>query len=151
MQVRAYRADDHETVLALADRLVEGVAPWRDPTAVLTAVRGWVGDSIAAVGRDGHAVFVAAESTGLLGFVSVGERAHFSGCVDAYVGELVVARSAQGRGVGRALMARAEQWGRERGHAYLTLETGAANARARAFYTGLGYLDEDVRLTKPLR
>ncbi len=70
---------------------------------------------------------------------------------DAYVGELLVARSAEGRGVGRALMARAEQWGREQGHAYLTVETGAANARARAFYTGLGYLDEDVRLTKPLR
>ena len=49
-------------------------------------------------------------------------------------------------------MARAEQWGREQCHAYLTVETGAANAvRARAFYTGLGYLDEDVRLTKPLR
>jgi hypothetical protein len=34
---------------------------------------------------------------------------------------------------------------------YLTLETGAANHGGRAFYAALGYLEEDVRLTKKIR
>lgn len=38
----------------------------------------------------------------------------------------------------------------ERGHRCVTLETGAANTSARAFYASLGYLEEDVRLTRPL-
>jgi GNAT superfamily N-acetyltransferase len=48
-------------------------------------------------------------------------------------------------------MSRAEEWGRDRGRDHLTLDTGAANGRARAFYAGLGYVEEDVKLTKPLR
>src|SRR3954463_13003767 len=39
-------------------------------------------------------------------------------------------------------------WAAERGFEYLTLETGAANNGARAFYASLGYCEEDVRITK---
>lgn len=44
-------------------------------------------------------------------------------------------------------MAAAEDWVRCRGHARLTLDTGAANSGARAFYARLGYREEDVKLT----
>jgi len=47
-------------------------------------------------------------------------------------------------------MAAAESWASDRGLRHLTLETGAANQPARGFYRALGYLEEDVRLTKPL-
>ena len=57
----------------------------------------------------------------------------------------------RGRGVASALMAAAEAWGAGRGLRCLTLETGAANQPARSFYAALGYLPEDVRLTKDLR
>ncbi len=86
----------------------------------------------------------------VVGFVSVGERRHFSGAVDGYVGELVVAREHEGRGIGSLLMDHAEGWARHRGVAHLTLETGAANGAARAFYKARGYQEEDVRLTRPL-
>jgi ribosomal protein S18 acetylase RimI-like enzyme len=39
----------------------------------------------------------------------------------------------------------------ERGLARITLETGAANDAARAFYAALGYREEDVRLSRALR
>jgi ribosomal protein S18 acetylase RimI-like enzyme len=47
-------------------------------------------------------------------------------------------------------MRAAEDWARRRGLQHLTLETGAANTAARAFYRALGYRYEDVRLTKPI-
>ena len=47
-------------------------------------------------------------------------------------------------------MAAAEEWARRQGLACVSLDTGAANTRARAFYAALGYEEEDVRLTKRL-
>jgi len=72
------------------------------------------------------------------------------GEVDAYVGELMVAEGAQRRGIGTRLVRAAEQWARSQGLRHLTLETGAANGTARAFYAALGYAEEDVRLTRTI-
>lgn len=82
------------------------------------------------------------------GVVSLAEREHFTGELDAYVGELAVDRAIEGRGAGRALMAAAEQWAAVRGLPRITLETGARNHRARHFYEDAGYQEEEVRLTK---
>jgi ribosomal protein S18 acetylase RimI-like enzyme len=150
VDVRPFRAADREACLALAGRLTEGVAAWRDPDAVLSAVRGWVAAAVEAVDEPSQAMFLAERSGRVVGLVAVAERVHFSGEVDAYVGELAVAADAEGQGVGRALMEAAEAWARSRGRAHITLETGAANTRAREFYQRLGYLTEDVRLTKAL-
>jgi ribosomal protein S18 acetylase RimI-like enzyme len=57
----------------------------------------------------------------------------------------------EGRGVGRALLAAAEDWAAGRGLAYITLETGTGNDRARHFYECAGYKGEEIRLTKPVR
>lgn len=82
--------------------------------------------------------------------MSVGTREHFTGDLDAYIGELAVAPWAEGGGAGRALLHAAERWARDNGYARITLETSAANLRARHFYYRGGYLDEAVRLTKEL-
>ncbi len=148
MQVRRYAEADRASVMALAPRLTEGVAGWRDRRAVRGAVLDWVAGSLAAAEADDHAVFVVEDDGMVLGFVTCGEQEHFTGEVDGYVGELVVAGGGVRRGVGSALMAAAEQWAADRGLAHLTLETGAANTAARRFYGALGYRDEDVRLTK---
>ena len=150
VHVREYTEADRQGVLALAPRLQEGVAPWRDPDAVLRAVTGWVSGSLDALPADDRAVFVAEDESGLVGVVTVGTQAHFAGDIDAYVGELIVHPNALRTGVGRALMAAAEDWARTRGLTRLTLETGAANDRARRFYASLGYVDEEVRLSKGL-
>jgi ribosomal protein S18 acetylase RimI-like enzyme len=148
VHVRRYADTDRASVIALAPRLTEGVAGWRDRRAVRDAVLGWVTGSLASATADDRALFVADDDGVLLGFVTCGEREHFTGQVDGYVGELVVAGGCVRRGVGSALMSAAEAWAAERGLAYLTLETGAANTTARGFYGALGYRDEDVRLTK---
>ena len=96
-------------------------------------------------------VFVAEDDAGsIVGFASVGSRAHWSGEIDAYVGELVVADEVERRGTGSALMLAAEDWGRRQGHGRLFLETGALNTVARDFYRSRGYDEEDVRLSVSL-
>ena len=150
LEIRPVQPADHVQVLALAPRLTEGVAAWRDPQAVLHAVRGWVESSLGAADEPGHAVYVAVAEGRVAGVVTVAERAHFTGQVDAFVGELVVAPGLARRGIATQLMNAAEAWAVRRGLAFLTLETGAANHAARAFYAQRGYREEDVRLTRAI-
>jgi len=150
IHVRSYRPGDHVQVMTLAPRLAEWVAPWRDPAAVLNAVRGWVQDSIDALGQPGHAVYLAVDGDAVVGVVTVCERAHFTGQADAYVGELAVRPGMERRGIATELMKAAEAWAARRGLPFLTLDTGAANQPARSFYRALGYQEEDVRLTKAI-
>ena len=98
---------------------------------MLAAVTGWVRGSLDSHPAEDREVFVAIVAERLVGLVTVGERQHFTGETDAYVGELVVAEGMERRGVGRLLMRAAEDWGRQRGLKHLTLETGAANGGAR--------------------
>ena len=148
--IRPYRPQDRQEALSLAGRLQIGVAPWRDPDAVREAVVGWVRGSLDSCTAEDREALVAVDAARLVGLVTVGQRQHFTGETDAYIGELIVAAGMERRGVGTLLMQAAEEWGRRRGLKYLTLETGAANSTARAFYASLGYQEEDVRLTKEL-
>jgi GNAT superfamily N-acetyltransferase len=148
VQVRSYQPTDRDAVQALGDRLTEGVAPWRDPARVSDAVAGWVRDSLEQATDDTCEVLVASDGDLVVGFVTVTEQRHWSGETDAYIGELVVAEHAEGRGVGRQLVEAAERWAVGRGHRRITLETGAANHAARSFYASLGYAEEQVQLTR---
>jgi len=151
VQIREYTPEDRDPIMALAPRLTEGKAPWRDDDAWLAAVRSWIADAAESVGRPDNAVFVAVDGDQVVGVVHAAERTHFTGQVDAYVGELVTAAGHERRGIARALMEAAEEWGAARGLDYLTLETGMLNHAARVFYQALGYAEEDVRLTKQIR
>jgi GNAT superfamily N-acetyltransferase len=149
VDVTPYTSADREAVLALAPRLRVGVASWRPLDGVAKAVCEWVEESVSSAG-DEQGVFVARVDGVVVGMVAVSEQEHWSGQLDAYVGELVTEERMEGRGVGRALLARAEEWARVRGLPRITLETGAGNRRARDFYSRLGYQDEEVRLTRVL-
>jgi ribosomal protein S18 acetylase RimI-like enzyme len=146
--IRPASPEDYPALLDLSPRLAIGVAPWRDPAKVAAAVREWIESSLASAAEQGHAVLVAVLDGQIAGMASLAEREHFTGEVDAYVGELVVDRAMEGRGAGRALMAAAEGWAAARGLSRITLETGARNHRALHFYEGAGYHEEEVRLTK---
>lgn len=148
IEVREYSPADRDAIMALAPRLCEGKAPWRDDASWLSSVQGWISAAADAAGQADHVVYVAVDGDQVVGVVHAAERAHFTGQMDAYVGELVTAPGMERRGIARALMATAEAWGTARGLTYLTLETGSANRGARALYAALGYLEEDVRLTK---
>ena len=85
-----------------------------------------------------------------LGFATVSHSKHFTGQPQAYIGELVTDGTAEGRGVGTALVTACESWAREQGYALLTVSTGAQNVRALRFYRHLDFHAEDITLAKLL-
>jgi ribosomal protein S18 acetylase RimI-like enzyme len=114
-------------------------------------VHSWIDQSITGADAPDQVVLVARKGDHVVGVITVSERRHFAGDVDAYIGELVVSNECEGQGIGQALVKAAEAWAADRGLGHIALETGAANRRARTFYEKSGYLEEDVRLTKRIQ
>jgi ribosomal protein S18 acetylase RimI-like enzyme len=148
--VRRYEEKDGRAVLALAPRLTEGVAHWRSPDSVLAAVTGWVVEALERSAEPGRFVYVAEVDGEVAGFVSGEERTHWSGDPELYVGELAVSPQYERHGIGRALIDAVTDHARHVGVTTITLDTGAGNTPARAFYNSLGFEAEDVKLTKLL-
>jgi GNAT superfamily N-acetyltransferase len=57
----------------------------------------------------------------------------------AEIGGLVVLAGQRGRGIGRLLVKRAEDWARERGCQSVYVHSNVARQRAPRFYEGIGY------------
>jgi ribosomal protein S18 acetylase RimI-like enzyme len=158
--IRPAAEADRAGVLALAPRLAEGVAPWRDQEQARAAGKRWLEDSLGAGARGEGIVLVAVDGGTISGGTAGGDTvagvitvrpvAHFTGERDGYVGELVVAEDSGRRGIGRRLVEAATAWARDQGLVNLTLHTGTYNANARAFYAALGFAEEEVRLTRRL-
>jgi GNAT superfamily N-acetyltransferase len=66
------------------------------------------------------------------------------------VGELYVVPGARGEGVADELLARATDWGEERGCERVGLSVNAENDRARAFYDRKGFETRRLKLDRPL-
>lgn len=101
-------------------------------------------------------VFVAQVDGAVVGFVCVWatvppEQPDEAPATYAFVSDLVVLERHRGRGIGRALLRRAERYARD--HAAPTLRIGvvAQNVKARRLYEQEGFSDRYVFLVKRLR
>jgi GNAT superfamily N-acetyltransferase len=147
-RIRPATEEDRDFLERLAPRLTVGLATWRDPDAMEATARRWLLENLERMGPD-STVFIAEALDGVpVGAATIQRSQHFTGAPQADLGELAVISSIEGRGAASALLAAAESWARERGLPFVALATGAANARARAFYARHGYLKEDIRLAK---
>jgi GNAT superfamily N-acetyltransferase len=153
VSIRPARPGDRDWILSLAPRLHDfGPPPWRPRDVMDGAVTASIDEGLTAPAAD-QTVLVAEDAARKpLGFV------HLHGATDFHTGErhghvsdIVVAPDAEGRGVGAALMAAAEDWARGNGFRLLSLHVFGANARARALYERLGYRLDIVKMVKPLR
>ena len=68
----------------------------------------------------------------------------------AHLSVLAVAKAAEGKGVGSALLEACAQWARNRGSDRLTLSALVTNDRARALYERKGFGGEYIRYVLPL-
>lgn len=150
LHVRPYTPDDHSFVLSLAPRLAIGKRPWRDRELWLKTVEGWLTESISQHGQKTQVLIAESGQGEPLGFATVSHSTHFTGQPQASMGELATLETAEGQGVGSALVSACEQWAREQGYSILTLTTGAGNTRALRFYDHLGFRQEDITLTRLL-
>jgi ribosomal protein S18 acetylase RimI-like enzyme len=100
----------------------------------------------------GTAVFIVEDADGVaLGFI------HLQAGTDYYnreghghIADIIVAPAGEGRGVGRVLIEKGEEWARAQGYHWLTLSVFAQNHRAREVYQRLGYGEDIVKYVKEL-
>jgi len=150
--IRPATASDASWLLPLSARLHDfGPPPWRPRADMDAAVARSIGEALERPGADAL-VLVAEDPEGRpLGFVHLHSLTdYFTGEVHGHVSDIVVAAEAEGRGVGRSLMAAGEEWSRGRGHRVLTLNVFDENSRARALYDRLGFSPDTLRMVKVL-
>lgn len=94
-----------------------------------------------------------AEDAGTVAGMAYAQRAtdYFTEETHGHLGILSVAEHAEGRGIGQALLATVEQWSRDAGFRFLSLNVFADNARAIAVYEKAAYRADFVRYVKQLR
>jgi len=93
----------------------------------------------AILGAEDHAVFVAHADQQILGWIHVFLARRIESEPFAELGGLVVAASHRRRGIGRHLLARAEEWSIGCGVAKLRVRVRSSRDEARTFYQNLGF------------
>ncbi len=126
--IRAAGEGDAERIATLSEQLGYPT----DAEAMLKRLR--------AIGRrPDHGVFVAEAEGNVVGWVHVYAVAALESPAHAEIGGLVVDEAHRGRGIGRALMERAEAWARDMGLGAVRLRSNVIRAEAHAFYERIGY------------
>jgi GNAT superfamily N-acetyltransferase len=86
-----------------------------------------------------HGVFIAVTGGRAVGWIQVAMVQHLQSEVRAEIGGLVVSAGHRGTGIGAKLVARAEQWGRDRGLAGMVVRSQITRENAHRFYLREGY------------
>jgi ribosomal protein S18 acetylase RimI-like enzyme len=152
IQIRLASSADKDFILSLVPRLVEfGPPSWRDIHQMIDTDIEVLTDKIKDQSPN-TAFFLAEDENGIpLGFI------HLQTGTDYYyhekhghIANIIVAPEGEGRGIGRMLMEKGEEWARAQGYRWLTLSVFAQNLRAREVYKRLGYGEDIMRYVKEL-
>ena len=102
-----------------------------------------IGRFFAGQSREPLAVLLAEDGNGgVVGFAELSIRAYAEGCQSdrvAYLEGWYVEPQARGKGVGRALVAAAEEWGRAQGCAEFASDADADNEVSASAHRALGF------------
>jgi len=149
IRIRPASAGDKEFILSLLPRLVEfGPPSWRDAAQMTTTDTQVLCDRLLNQ-PPATAIFIAEDSAGApLGFIHLQAGADYYNHEEhGHIADVIVAPGGEGRGVGRLLIERGEEWARGRGYRWLTLSVFAQNVRARK---RLGYGEDIMKYVKEL-
>ena len=150
VKIRPARAEDEAQLLQLRQAL------WPETSSAehLSDVRGLLSGKPRSTLP--LVIYVAESRGALLGFVEVGLRSHADGCDPSrpcgFVEGWYVRPKDEGRGIGRALIARSEQWARDQGCTELASDTWADNEASIEAHKALAFevVDTCVNFRKRL-
>lgn len=151
VRIRKAKAADRRFILETAERLADfELPPWRKAEDVIATEVGVLEKVFETL--DEAALYVAETEAGdPLGFLYLERHTdYFTRQPHGHVSMVALAREAEGRGAGKALMQAAEDWARDNGLPYLALNVFGLNTRARALYERLGYAPDTVKYLKVL-
>ena len=100
----------------------------------------------------GTAIFIAEDEQGVaLGFIHLQTgKDYYYKEAHGHIANLIVAPGGEGRGIGRILIEKGEEWARLQAFRWLTLSVFAQNLRAREIYERLGYGEDIMKYVKDL-
>ncbi|QIG51617.1 GNAT family N-acetyltransferase [Nordella sp. HKS 07] len=157
MEIREYRESDQDRLLALIRELQAHEVVLYDRMKPESEMGIWYIDFLKKQCAEDEGVILIAEENGLaLGYAVILTRAVEDGAGDevaydyAYIVDLVVAREARRRGIGRLLLAECERRAGEAGREDLRITVLAANRGAHELYRSLGFDDLLVDMRKRL-
>ena len=152
IQTRPASSSDQEFIISLLPRLEEfGPPPWRDVTQLLATDTQVLSDKLMNK-PPGTAIFIAEDDQGVaLGFIHLKSGKDYYYHEDhGHIADLIVAPEAEGRGIGRVLIEKGEEWARSQGFRWLTVSVFAQNLRAREVFQRLGYGEDIMKYVKEL-
>ena len=152
IRTRPASLHDKEFIISLLPRLEEfGPPPWRDVDQMLATDIQVLSDKLIAT-PPGTAIFIAEDEQGIdLGFIHLQTgKDYYYHEAHGHIADLIVAPEGEGRGIGRVLIEKGEEWARSQGFRWLTLSVFAQNLRAREVYQRLGYGEDIMRYVKEL-
>ena len=143
LSIRPALEADRDGILALADRLTAFGPTTRSSVEVAERERRALAEALAQPSPGAPLLVAELEPLGLVGILLLDRRVdYFTAETHGHVSILAVSRDVEGKGVGRALLQAAEDWGRAEGFTRLTLNVFTENHRAKAFYERQGWHSE---------
>jgi ribosomal protein S18 acetylase RimI-like enzyme len=152
IRIRPATADDKDFIISLLPRLVEfGPPSWRDIDQIIATDTRLLSEKFLDQ-PPGTAIYIAEDASGIaLGFIHLQTGTdYYNHDEHGHIADLVVAPAGEGRGLGRLLIEKGEEWARAQGYRWLTLNVFAQNLRAREIYKRLGYGEDIMKYVKEL-
>jgi GNAT superfamily N-acetyltransferase len=150
LTIRPATSADARLLTGLAERLASfSLPPWRTPDSIANADAGAMMEAIEA-GSDDNQVVIAERDGVPVGCLHILVIKDFFGVSHGHISVLATTADAEGTGVGRTLIAYAEQWTTRHGLSLMTLNVFAGNERARRFYDRTGFEVEMMKYAKRL-
>jgi GNAT superfamily N-acetyltransferase len=152
--IRLAEANDDDFIMGLVPRFVGfELPPWRRRNECIEGIRKDTAHHLQDLPPNSF-LFVAEDAGDgrRVGFLHLQKtQDFFNGRTNCHISDLVVADGDEGRGIGRALLAHAEDWARQHRCHMVTLALFPGNQRARKLYEAGGYGVDLVRMGKPVR
>ena len=97
-------------------------------------------------------IFIAVDTENrACGFLRViVQKDYYTGEKHAHVNDIVVTRESEGKGIGKLLLQKADEWAADRKSRWITLNVFEENKHARAVYEKQGYHAEWIKYLKQL-
>jgi ribosomal protein S18 acetylase RimI-like enzyme len=158
LRIRPFQSKDESEDVLLVRELQDHEAVYFDRMAPSSDIGSWYVSRVLREARDSGGELIVAELDGrIVGYATLLTRQSSETSIDevlytyAYVGDLIVTKSARGRGVGAQLLQECERLARAAGERWLRITVLAANPQAIEVYKRFGFTDQLIDMEKPLR
>jgi GNAT superfamily N-acetyltransferase len=95
----------------------------------------------AVLAHKGHNAFVAIHENKVIGWIGVAQAIQIESAPFCEIRGLIVDEKYRGHGIGKMLIEKAKQWGKETGNKTLRLRTNMIRKEAHLFYQHIGFTE----------